>query len=48
MKIADATDAQLTLPADLTAGTHYYFAKITVDGIPAKDSAVCSVTVEAL
>ena len=48
VKVADATDAQLTLPADLTVGTHYYFAKITVDGIPAKVSAVCSVTVEAV
>ena len=48
VKIADATNAQLTLPADLTVGTHYYFAKITVDGIPAKESAVCAVTVEAV
>ncbi len=48
VKIADATNSSLTLDEDLGAGEHYYFAKIMVNGIPAKESAVCCVTVEAV
>lgn len=48
VKIADATDSALTLDDSLTEGKYYYFAKIMVNGIPAKETAVCCVTVEAV
>ncbi|MBQ8202700.1 MAG: hypothetical protein IJZ75_00265 [Clostridia bacterium] len=46
VKLADETNAQLILDEALEAGSYYYFAKIMVDGIPAKESAVACVTVE--
>ena len=45
VKIAGAVSASYALPDDLSAGTHYYFARITVDGIATADSDVITVTV---
>ena len=47
VKLADATDTILPLADELKAGEYYYFVKIMVNGIPAKESAVACVTVEA-
>lgn len=44
-KIAGATDYSFAIPTDLTAGTYYYFARITVDGKVSTDSEVITVTV---
>lgn len=45
VKIAGATSASMTIPTDLTAGTYYYFVKITVDGLASTRSDVAVVTV---
>ena len=45
VKIAGATSASMTIPTDLTAGSYYYFVKLKVDGIDAKDTTVATVTV---
>ncbi len=46
VKIAGATDEELKIPTDLTAGKYYYFARVTVNGIASTDSDVITVTVE--
>lgn len=45
MKIAGATNAEYELPDDLTAGKHYYFAKVIVNGIAGIKSNIATVTV---
>lgn len=45
VKVASAVEATLTVPAGLEEGDHYYFVRVTVDGIASTDSAVAKVTV---
>ncbi len=45
VKIVGATTSSYALDSSLAAGTYYYFAKITVNGIASKDSEVATVTV---
>ncbi len=45
-KIAGATEASYALSADLTAGEHYFFCKITADGFNTVKSDIAKVTVE--
>ncbi len=45
VKIAGATSASMTIPTDLEAGKHYYFAKVIVDGMAGVNSTVATVTV---
>ncbi len=45
-KIAGATDSEFNIPSDITAGTYYYFCKITVDGTHTVATDVAEVTVE--
>ena len=45
-KIGGATAASYNLPADLTAGNHYYFCKVTSDDNNTVKSDVVTVTVE--
>lgn len=44
-KIAGATDAEYQLPTELTAGTYYYFCKVTADGFNTVKSDVATVAV---
>ncbi len=46
VKVAGATAASYQLPENLTAGTHYYFVKLRLNGIDAAVSSVATVTVE--
>lgn len=46
VKLAGETASALDIPEDLTAGEHYFFVKVTVDGITDFNSAVAKVTVE--
>ena len=46
IKIAGATENSFDVPDDLAAGTYYYFAKITVDGVSSVDTDVFTVVVE--
>ncbi len=46
VKIAGATEAEMTLSEELEAGIYYYFVKITVDGTGSVISDVVTVTVE--
>lgn len=46
VKVKGAKGSELTLDANLTAGKHYYFVKIMVDGIGTVLSDVATVTVE--
>ena len=46
VKVAGATSASLTLPTDLTAGDHYFFCLITVNGIAGIKSDIATVTVK--
>jgi hypothetical protein len=45
-KLAEETSASYKLPADLAAGEHYYFCKITADGFNTVKTDVVKVTVE--
>ena len=45
VKVNGATSASYKLPADLSAGKHYYFVKVIVNGIAGTSSAVATVTV---
>ncbi len=45
VKIAGAVANEYKLPQDLEAGKHYFFAKITVDGIAGVDSDVITVEI---
>lgn len=45
VKVSGATSATFKLPDDLTAGKHYYFVKVIVNGIAGISSAVATVTV---
>lgn len=45
IKIAGATDSTYALAEDLEAGEHFYFVKISVDGIASTDSDIIKVTV---
>lgn len=45
-KIAEATDAEYQLSAELTAGEHYYFCKVTVDGTNTVKTNVVTVSVQ--
>ncbi len=45
VKIAGATSSTFEIPKDLTAGEHYFFAKILVNGIVGADSKIAVVTV---
>ncbi len=45
-KIADATNGEYALPADLEAGKHFYFCKVTVDGTHTVSTDVATVIVE--
>jgi len=44
-KIANATDSEYTIPADLEAGEYYYFVKVFVDGNASINSKVATVTI---
>lgn len=46
VKVAGATSASLTIPTDLTAGDHYFFCLITVNGIAGIKSDIATVTVK--
>lgn len=46
-RIAGATSASMTIPTDLEAGAYYYFCKLSVDGIPAVETTVATITVAA-
>ena len=43
IRLAGATSAEYELPENLDAGVHYYFAKITVDGMATTESRVIKV-----
>ncbi|MCQ2449222.1 MAG: hypothetical protein MJ132_03415 [Clostridia bacterium] len=45
VKVAGETAASMNIPTDLTAGTHYFFVKMIVDGVAATASSVAKVTV---
>ena len=45
VKIAGATSNSMAIPTDLEAGIHYYFVKITVDGLASTYSDVAVITV---
>jgi len=45
VKVAGATGTEYTLPDDLEAGTYYYFARVTVDGMASTDSDVFTVNI---
>lgn len=45
VKIADANKTSLAIPTDLVAGTHYFFAKVIVDGIASTNTNIATVTV---
>lgn len=45
VKVAGANSASMTIPTTLTEGEHYYFVKITVDGLASTKSNVAVVTV---
>lgn len=44
--ISGATNASFSIPTDLTAGTYYYFCRVSAEGADAVDSNVATVTVE--
>ncbi len=46
VKIAGANANTYTVDADLEAGTYYYFAKVTVDGIASTDTPVFTVNID--
>lgn len=46
MKLADEISSSYSLPQDLEAGTHYYFAKIFIDGMPVNNSRIATVSVK--
>ena len=45
VKIADANKSSFAIPTDLTAGSHYFFAKLIVDGIASTNTKIATVTV---
>ncbi len=45
IKIAGATSASMSIPADLEAGEYFYFAKVTVNGVAGINSNVATITV---
>lgn len=45
VKVAGATSASLAIPTDLEAGKHYFFVKVTVNGIAGINSNIACVTV---
>ena len=45
VKIAGANTNTLTIPEDVEDGTHYYFVRVTVDGLASTDSAVFTVNI---
>ena len=45
VKVAGATSNSYALPDDLEAGEHYYFVKITVDGVATYNSDIVKVTI---
>ena len=47
MKVNGASSATLTIPTDLTAGTHYFYVVITVDGLAKVKSQIATVTVNS-
>ena len=44
--VAGATGATLALPADLTAGTHYFYCKVNASNAPSKTSDVVAVAIQ--
>lgn len=44
-KVAGETNATMSIPTDLTAGSYYFFVKVIVDGIASTNSDVATVTV---
>lgn len=46
VKIANANSDTLTIPEDAEIGTHYYFVKVTVDGLASTYSAVFTVNID--
>lgn len=47
VKIAGANKATFTLPTDMAAGKHYFFAVVTVDGLATSETKVAEITVSA-
>ncbi len=45
VKIAGETSSSMDIPTDLTEGTYYYFAKVTVNGISGTNTNIATVTV---
>jgi hypothetical protein len=45
VKVSGANTAALTIPDEAESGVHYYFVRVTVDGLASTDSAVFTVNI---